>query len=80
MDEETRSYFEKLAASKKVLFILKSHENFGGPQSIDHMNKILNMKKKNLESLVSRLCIKGKIERISPGVYRYPGDARTPKK
>jgi hypothetical protein len=79
VDEQTKSYFENLTLSKKVIFILKSHDEIGGPQSMDQINKILNMKKKNLESMVSKLCLARKIERVSPGVYRYPGDKREPK-
>jgi len=54
-------------------------ESYGGPQSAEKLEEFLGMKRKNLDSLLSRLCKKGRIERVYPGVYRYPGDERDPK-
>ncbi|WP_205097629.1 type IV toxin-antitoxin system AbiEi family antitoxin domain-containing protein [Candidatus Nitrosotenuis uzonensis] len=79
MDKKDETYFMSLTPSEKIIFVLKSHEDFGGPQSADILCKFLGMKRKNLDSLLSRLCQKGRIQRIHPGIYGYPGDSREPK-
>lgn len=79
MESREEEYFDRLPPSEKIIFVLKSHENFGGPQSTSILCKFLNMKRKNIESLLSRLCLKGRIIRISPAIYGYPGDTRKPK-
>ena len=70
MDEKETAYFSSLGASAKIIYVLKSHESFGGPQSSKHLQKTLRMKRKNLDSLLSRLVIKGRIIRIKK--KRYP--------
>jgi len=57
-----------LKPREKVLYVLKS---LGGEQSVKSLNVNLKMKRKNLDSLVSRLSQEGKIERVKLGVYRY---------
>lgn len=79
MDEREGVYFKNLSSSNKIIFVLKSHETFGGPQSTENIGNTLGMKRKNLDSLLSRLSKKGKIIRIQPGIYKYPGDNRVPK-
>lgn len=59
MDSIEEQYFMKLSPSEKIVFVLKSHENFGGPQSAIHLQEFLNMKRKHLDSLLSRLTQKG---------------------
>ena len=71
MDVNIGSYFSGLPPSKKIIYLLKNHEDFKGPQPTIKLEKFLNMKRKNIDSLLSRLCIKGKIIRISPRVYTY---------
>jgi hypothetical protein len=73
------AHFSNLSPSDKIIWVLKQQEDFGGPQSAELLGEFLGMKRKNLDSLLSRLYKRGKIERISPGVYRLPGDERTPK-
>jgi len=79
MNEKDAAHFSTLTPSEKILFVLKSDADFGGPQSAELLCKLLDMKRKNLDSLLSRLCLKRKIERITLGTYRCPGDHRTPK-
>lgn len=79
MDEKESAYFLGLPPAAKIIYVLKSHDTFGGPQSAGSLEKTLGMKRKNLDSLLSRLTQKGRIIRIQPGVYKYPGDNRTPK-
>jgi predicted transcriptional regulator of viral defense system len=71
MDANMGSYFLGLAPSRKIIYLLKNHDDFKGPQPTIKLEKFLNMKRKNIDSLLSRLCIKGKIIRISPGVYAH---------
>lgn len=79
MDEKEKAYFNSLTPSNKIIWVLKRHEEFGGPQSAEILCGFLGTSRKNLDSLLSRLSKKGQIERVSPGVYRYPGDSREPK-
>ncbi len=79
MDEKESAYFLSLNPADKIIYVLKSHDVFGGPQSARLLEKMLGMKRKNLDSLLSRLTLKGRIIRLQPGVYKYPGDNRTPK-
>ena len=71
--------FKNLSISNKIIFVLKSHENFGGPQSTEMLKKTLDVKRKNLDSALSKLALKGSIIRIEKGVYKYPGDERKPR-
>lgn len=79
MDEKDEARLMGLTPSEKIIFVLKSEKDFGGSQSAEILCKFLGMKRKNLDSLLSRLCQKGKIERVHPGIYGYPGDCREPK-
>lgn len=79
MNKIEDEYFQNLSQSEKIIFILKRNESFGGPQSAEQLNKMLQMKRKNLDSLLSRLFQKGRIVRLGPSVYGYPGDHREPK-
>jgi len=60
--------YANLKPRKRVLFVLR---DLGGEQSVQSINAKLNMKSKNLDSLLSRLFKEGKIERVSVGVYKY---------
>lgn len=79
MDRIKEARFSSLSPSDKIIWVLKQQEDFGGPQSAERLCTFLGMKRKNLDSLLSRMCKRGKIERISLGVYRLPGDERNPK-
>lgn len=68
--------FGSLGTAERILKILKSSEDYGGPQSAKDICINLKMKPKNATSMLSRLCKKGEIERIEKGVYRIKGDAR----
>jgi len=54
--------------------VLNALKEMGGKQTIASINVELNMKPKNLESLLSRLFKEGKVERVSRGVYRFVKD------
>ena len=68
--------FGSFGTTERVLNLLKSSDDYGGPQAVKDVCINLKMKHKNAASILSRLCKKGKIERIRKGVYRISGDAR----
>ena len=68
--------FETLSTSQRILKLLESEKEFGGPQSINDVCQNLQMSNRNARSILSRMCKKGKIDRLSEGVYRIKGDVR----
>ena len=70
------SLFESLGTGARVLKLLKSTKEYGGPQSVDDVCKNLGMTNRNARSVLSRMYKKGKIDRIGKGVYRAKGDER----
>lgn len=68
--------FGDFRTSERILNLLKSNEKYGGPQSAKDVCINLKMKPKNATSILSRLCKKGKIERMEKGIYRISGDDR----
>ena len=42
MNQNEKEEFEKLTPQKKIMYILRSENQFGGPQSSKQMNEILN--------------------------------------
>lgn len=68
--------FWSFGTTERVLNLLKSNEKYGGSQSVKDVCINLKMKHKNVASILSRLCKKGKIERVEKGIYRISGDAR----
>ena len=68
--------FETFGSGKRVLMLLKSKKDYGGPQSLDDVCKNLQMNNRNARSILSRLFLKGEIDRIGIAVYRAKGDDR----
>ena len=68
--------FETLGTSQRILKLLESEKEFGGPQSIKDVCQNLQMSNRNARSILSRMYKKGKIDRVSEGVYRAKGDSR----
>ena len=73
LDEEHRRKIVDLSVSNKVLYLLKNSEQFGDLQHAADIARTLEMKRKNIDSILSRLCLKGKIERNGSGIYKFPG-------
>jgi predicted transcriptional regulator of viral defense system len=73
MSEELYKF---LRTGTRVLKLLESTEEYGGPQSIDDICKSLNMTNRNTRSIVSRMYVKGRVDRIEKGIYRAKGDDR----
>jgi predicted transcriptional regulator of viral defense system len=72
----TEILFETFGTGKRVLMLLKSKRAYGGPQSLDDVCKNLQMNNRNARSILSRLCLKGEIDRIGKALYRAKGDDR----
>ena len=66
LDEEHRRKIADLSVSNKVLYLLELQH----PADIA---RTLEMKRKNIDSILSRLCLKGRIERKGSGIYKFPG-------
>lgn len=71
-----KSKFETMTSREKILWLLESDEEFGGPQSVNDLCKNLEIPNTNVRSLVIRMMKSGKIERVSKGTYRISGDSR----
>ncbi|MEX0862167.1 hypothetical protein [Nitrosopumilus sp.] len=78
----SKALFETLGTGARVMKLLQSEEEYGGPQSVEDVCKNLGMTNRNARSILSRMCIKGKIDRVEKSVYRAKGDDRNynPKK
>ena len=73
LDEEHRRKIADLSVSNKVLYLLKNSGQFGDLQHASNIARTLEMKRKNIDSILSRLYLKGKIERNGSGIYKFPG-------
>ena len=73
LDEEHKRKIAVLSVSNKVLYLLKNSEQFGDLQHAADIARTLEMKRKNIDSILSRLCLKGRIERNGIGIYKFPG-------
>ncbi len=71
-----RSKFETMTSREKILWLLESDEEFGGPQSVNDLCRNLGIPNTNVRSLVVRMMKSGKIERVSKGTYKISGDSR----
>ena len=65
------SKFEGLSPSEKIINILKNHEDFKGHQPAMDLAKFLNMKRRNVDSLLSRMYKKSILNRVDPAKYIY---------
>ena len=69
--------FLKLALRNRVLKLLESEEDYGGPQSVEDVCRSLQISNTNSRSVLVRLLKKEKIERIQQGIYKIKGDKRS---
>ena len=73
LDEEHKRKIAVLSVSNKVLYLLKNSGQFGDLQHAADIARTLEMKRKNIDSILSRLYLKGRIERNGSGIYKLPG-------
>ena len=73
LDEEHKRKIAVLSVSNKVLYLLKNSGQFGDLRHADDIARTLEMKRKNIDSILSRLYLKGRIERKGSGIYKFPG-------
>ena len=72
----SENLFGNLGTGERIIKLLKSTEEYGGPQSLDEVVKNLGMSNSNARSALSKMSKSGKIDRIKPAVYRAKGDSR----
>ena len=68
--------YKSLKAGSRVLKLLESTEEYGGPQSLSDVCINLRIPNNNARSILSKMYTRGKIDRIKPAVYRAKGDSR----
>lgn len=68
--------FEGKTLRDRVLALLKSDEEYGGPQSINDLCKNLGISNGSSRSILVKLHQAGRIDRIDHGIYRIKGDSR----
>ena len=73
LDEEHRRKIADLSVSNKVLYLLKNSGQFGDLHHAADIARTLEMKRKNIDSILSRLYLKGRIERKGSGIYQLAG-------
>ena len=73
LDEIHKRKIAVLSVSNKVLYLLKNSEQFGDLQHAADIARMLEMKRKNIDSILSRLYLKGRIERKGSGIYQLSG-------
>lgn len=72
----SKNLFGTIGTGERVLKLLKSTKEYGGPQSVDDVCRNLGMNNKNARSILSRLYKKEKADRIGKGIYRAKYDDR----
>ena len=73
LDEEHRRKIAELSVSNKVLYLLRNSGQFGDLHHAADIARTLEMKRKNIDSILSRLYLKGRIERKGSGIYQMSG-------
>jgi len=68
--------YEGITLRERVLKLLCSDEEYGGPQSVDDLCKNLRISNGSSRSIFIKLLQANKIERIGHGIYRIKGDMR----
>ena len=69
--------FSKMTLRDRVLKLLASEDDYGGPQSIEDVCRSLQISNDNSRSVMVRLLKAEKIERIQKGIYKINGDKRS---
>jgi len=72
--------FEGRLLRDRVLALLESEEDYGGPQSVDDLCRNLGISNGSSRSVLVKLHQAGKIERIAKGIYRIKNDSRKYRK
>lgn len=73
---ESEKFFPNLSLRKRVLMLMKSEQEFGGPQDVQDVCESLGVPNSNVRSVLVRMKRDGLIERVQMGVYRIKGDTR----
>ena len=71
-----KKLFESKGTGERILKLLKSEKEYGGPQSIADVCRNLEMTNRNARSMLSKMTKNELIDRIGDGIYRIKGDPR----
>jgi len=69
-------FFLNLPLKQRILKLLKSTKDFGGPQTVHDVQVNLQITNGSSRSVLIRLLKSNQIERIGKGTYRILGDSR----
>lgn len=72
--------FEGKLLRDRVLALMESNEEYGGPQSVNDLCKNLEISNGSSRSVLVKLHQAGRIDRIDHGIYRIKGDSRKYRK
>lgn len=75
--QKSSNFFSEIPLRERVLKLLESNEDFGGPQSVSDLCKSLQITNGSSRSILVRLYKLGDIERIGLGIYRIKNDSRS---
>ena len=70
------SFYTEMTLHARVVKLLESKNDFGGPQSVNDLCLNLKISNGNSRSVLVRLYQSGKIERIEKGIYKLKNDNR----
>lgn len=74
--QKSCDFFPTLPLKQRVLKLLKSTQDFGGPQTVYDVQINLQITNGSSRSVLIRLLKSGEIERIGKGIYRIKDDSR----
>ena len=74
--KKSADFSPELPLKKRVIKLLESSEEYGGPQSVNDLQLNLKISNGSSRSVLVRLYKSEKIERIGKGIYRAKGDSR----
>lgn len=74
--QKSNDFSPDLPLKQRVLKLLESKKDFGGPQSVHDVQINLQITNGSSRSVLVRLLKSGQIERIGKGTYRISGDSR----
>lgn len=72
----SEEFFPNWPLRDRILELMKSTEEFGGPQSVDDLCKNLGISNGSSRSVLVKLHKAGDVERIGKGIYRLKKDER----
>jgi len=72
----SKEFFPDLRLRQRVLKLMESYDDYGGPQSVGDLCKSLRINNGSSRSVLVKLHKAGDVERIGKGIYRLKEDER----